>query len=45
MFAVESKGTTYCMHNPMAVVAADKLAGCPREKNVKAPKTYNNAKQ
>lgn len=45
VFAVESKGTTYCMHNPMAVVAAEKLAGCPREKTVKAPKTYNNAKQ
>lgn len=45
MFAVESKGATYCLHNPMAVVAAEKLAGCPREKTVKAPKIYNNVKQ
>lgn len=45
VFAVESKGAIYCMHDPMAVVAAEKLAGCPREKTVKAPKTYNNVKQ
>lgn len=45
VFAVESKCAIYCMHNPMAVVAAEKLAGCPREKNVKAPKNYSNAKQ
>ena len=45
VFAVESKGVTYCMHNPMAVVDADKLTGCPREKTVKAPKTYKNVKK
>lgn len=45
VFAVESKVTTYCLHNPMAVVASEKLAGCPREKTVKAPKTYRNGRE
>lgn len=45
VFAVESKGATYCLHNPMAVVAADKLGVCPREKTVKAPKMYRNGRE
>ncbi len=44
VFAVVSKGATYCLHNPMAVVAVDKLTGCPREACVKKPKFYKNGK-